>query len=93
MRNLSPGILLRDSHSRYSPESSQIQPGYLSIDKYTSWRFPLILFTKPTPSTKFQQILQGQSVQFQLSISHLNKSNEGNFLHLLGSVLQSSEAL
>ena len=46
MRNLSPGILLRDSHSRYSPERSQIQPGYLSIDKYTSWQFPLILVYK-----------------------------------------------
>ena len=37
MRNLSPDILLRDSHGRYSPERSQIQPGYLSIDKYTSF--------------------------------------------------------
>ena len=46
MRNLSPGILLRDSHRRYSPERSQIQPGYLSIDKYTSWQFPLILVYK-----------------------------------------------
>ena len=46
MSNLSPDILLRDSHSRHSPERSQIQPGYLSIDKYTSWQFPLILVYK-----------------------------------------------
>ena len=43
MKNLTPDILLRDSHSRYSPERSQRQPGYLSINKYTSWQFTLIL--------------------------------------------------
>ena len=37
MRNLSPDILLRDSHSRYSPERFQIQPVYLSIDMCTSF--------------------------------------------------------
>ena len=42
MRNLTLDILLRDSHSRYSPDRSQVQPGFLSIDKYTSWQFPLI---------------------------------------------------
>ena len=46
MSNLSPDILLRDSHSRHSRKRSQIQSGYLSIDKYTSWRFPLILVYK-----------------------------------------------
>ena len=33
-------------HTRHSPERSQIQPGYLSIDEYTSWQFPLILVYK-----------------------------------------------
>ena len=48
---------------------------------------------KPTPSTKIRQILQGQSLQFQVFISDLNKSNDGKFLYLVGSVLQSWEAL
>ena len=46
MRNLTADILLRESHSRHSPKRSQVHPGYLSIDKYTSWQFPLILVFK-----------------------------------------------
>ena len=90
MRNLTPDILLRDSHSRYSPERSQIQPGYLSIDKYTSWQFPLILVYKTYTINKIRQILQGQSVQFQFFISHLNKSNDGKCLCLGFRILQKS---
>ena len=39
-------------HNRHSPERSQTQPEYLSIDKCISWQLPLILFIKPKPSTK-----------------------------------------
>ena len=59
MRNLTADIILRDSHSRHSPERSQIQPGYLSIDKYKSWQFPLILVYKIYTINKYSANIAG----------------------------------
>ena len=86
-------ILLRDSHSRHSPEISEIQPGYLSIDKYTSWKFPLILFYKTYTINKNFANTAGAVTTMPAFISNLNKSDNGKFLYLVGSILQSCEAL
>ena len=86
-------ILLRDSHSRHSPEISEIQPGYLSIDKYTSWKFPLILVYKTYTINKNSANTAGAVTTMPAFISNLNKSDNGKFLYLVGSILQSCEAL
>ena len=93
MSNLSPDILLRDSNSTHSPERCQIQPGYLSIDKYTSRQFALILVHKTCTINKNSANIAGAVVTTPDFFSDLNKSNDGKFLYLVGSVLQIWEPL
>ena len=90
-RNLTGDILLRDSHSRHSPDRFRIQPGYLSIDKY-SWQFPLILVYKTYTINKNSANIAGAVTTMPLFTSDLKKSNDGKFVYLVCSVLLSWEA-
>ena len=54
---------------------------------------PQFQLIKPTSTTKIRQELQGQSLQCQLFISDMHKSNDDKFLYLVGNVLQSWVAL
>ena len=97
LRKVSSQLKLETLHkkpyNRNSAKNTRTQSGSLSIDKYTSWQFPLISVIKPTPSTKMPHILQGQSLEYLFFLSDLNKANDGKFLYLVGSVLQSWAAL
>ena len=54
-----------------------------SIDKYTCWQL----------TDKNRQMVQGQSLQYQFFILHLNKPNNDKFSYSPGSVLQSWEPI
>ena len=81
-------------HDRHSPERSQIQPEYLSIDTYTSRQLSLISIYKTCIINKNSTNIAGEAtVMAAFLVSDYNKSNDDNILYLFGSLFKSWASL